>query len=98
MELVWGFDFQYFPSLNRSRCCMKGICTGSFFSVFSNLEFFFFLCFAIRALVFLLDLIDFVFVLSFVAECFLQMKPSNSNRPVQYPLIKFLGLSTCMIF
>eukprot|EP00268_Persea_americana_P041346 TRINITY_DN4115_c0_g1_i1.p1 TRINITY_DN4115_c0_g1~~TRINITY_DN4115_c0_g1_i1.p1 ORF type:complete len:423 (-),score=86.62 TRINITY_DN4115_c0_g1_i1:532-1800(-) len=41
--------FFYFPSLNRSRCCMKGICT----------------------------------------ECFLQMKPSNSNRPVQCPFCKY---------
>lgn len=24
------FLFQYYPSLNRSRCCMKGICTECF--------------------------------------------------------------------
>lgn len=40
--------FLYYPSLNRSRCCLKGICT----------------------------------------ECFLQMKPPNSNRLTQCPFCK----------
>ncbi|KAM3241406.1 hypothetical protein ACQJBY_054400 [Aegilops geniculata] len=37
--------FLYYPSLNRSKCCSKGICT----------------------------------------ECFLQMKPTHTARPTQYP-------------
>ncbi|KAJ8497292.1 hypothetical protein OPV22_007844 [Ensete ventricosum] len=46
--------FFYYPSLNRSRCCSKGICT----------------------------------------ECFLQMKPSDASRPVQYPI---LSSSSCAV-
>ena len=28
---VWFENFQYYPSLNRTRCCTKGICTDSYY-------------------------------------------------------------------
>lgn len=64
MELFWGYDLQYFPSLNRSKCCMKGICTG-WFSLFSATWVFFYPLFCYFGFGFLvvIDRILFLFYL-----------------------------------
>ena len=64
-------SFQYYPSLNRSRCCMKSICTGTW-DKFHD-------WFTLRILFRL------IFLLLLLPECFLQMKVPNSTRPTQYP-------------
>lgn len=72
--IIWSC-LQFYPSLNRSKCCAKGICTGEY------LNSLFVLLVPSSALVSVFDLSPVLLR----AECFLQMKSPTSCRPTQYP-------------
>ena len=81
---VRGVVLQCCPSLNRSKCCSKGVCTGA--AQLRNLNYFI-----------LIQLVD-IFILTFHSpnmvwlvfpECFLQMKSQDTGREGHWSCCEF---------